>query len=252
MRWFVGDLQGCVKELELLLKEIHFNPGRDELVCLGDLIRRGPDSLATLRLWQDIGGTGVIGNHEIHELHIADGLREPNDEAVACILDAQDGDALMEAIRGLPVVRRFDAVDGGLPIIAVHAGLHPRWVDLDETIQMFDDIQKEAHWYQHPSVSFATQVRCCTEAGERSRFTGEPDAAPAPFVPWDCFYRGQSFVVHGHWARRGYYRQTKTMGLDSGCVYGGMLSAWCQEEDVVVHIPSLQPSIRLQEGDKNH
>ena len=70
------------------------------------------------------------------------------------------------------------------------------------------------------------------------RHTGPPDECPAPYRPWDRFYAGPTLVVHGHWARRGYYRDRFAMGLDTGCVYGGVLTAWCQEEDRIVSVPA--------------
>ena len=88
-------------------------------------------------------------------------------------------------------------------------------------------------------VSFATRVRCCTPEGERCRETGPPEECLVPYRPWDEFYTGDLLVVHGHWARRGHYRGERTLGLDSGCVYGGALTAWCHEEDRIVQVPAL-------------
>ncbi len=65
MRWVVGDVQGCARELEALLEAVRFDPARDELVSVGDLVNKGPDSLAVLRLWHDVEGRGVLGNHDV-------------------------------------------------------------------------------------------------------------------------------------------------------------------------------------------
>ena len=73
MRWLVGDLQGCARQLDALLSEVSFDPARDELWCLGDLVNRGPDSLETARLWRDVGGRGVLGNHEVYALLVRAG-----------------------------------------------------------------------------------------------------------------------------------------------------------------------------------
>ncbi|MFY0534815.1 hypothetical protein [Nannocystis pusilla] len=83
-----------------------------------------------------------------------------------------------------------------------------------------------------------TRVRCCTASGERSKFDRKAEDCPPPYRPWDEFYRGEPMVIHGHWAWRGHYRGPKTMGLDSGCVYGGPLTAWCQDEDRVEQVQS--------------
>ncbi len=73
MRWLVGDLQGCAAPFERLLKEIRFDPGRDELWCVGDLVNRGPDSAAAVRLWNDVGGHSILGNHDVYALLAASG-----------------------------------------------------------------------------------------------------------------------------------------------------------------------------------
>ena len=83
-------------------------------------------------------------------------------------------------------------------------------------------------------------MRCCTPEGKRSSFDREPEGCPDPYRPWDQLYTGSTLVVHGHWARRGHYRRDNVLGLDSGCVYGGKLTAWCQEEDRIVQVPSQQ------------
>ena len=71
MRWFIGDLQGCAREFDDLLRKIRFDPQVDEVWCVGDLVNRGPDSLAAVRLWRDIGGHGVVGNHDVYALLVA-------------------------------------------------------------------------------------------------------------------------------------------------------------------------------------
>ena len=71
------------------------------------------------------------------------------------------------------------------------------------------------------------------------RFDGAPADCPAPYVPWDALYTGDDLIVHGHWARRGHYVSKKTIGLDSGCVYGGPLTAYCVEDERIVQIPNM-------------
>jgi bis(5'-nucleosyl)-tetraphosphatase (symmetrical) len=120
----------------------------------------------------------------------------------------------------------------------VHAGLDPRWSDLDEIAARTVLGPHGDEWLTSEEVTFAVNVRCCTSDGTRSSHTGPPGACPPPFKPWDELYRGESLVVHGHWARRGRYRGPRTLGLDSGCVHGGELTAWCQEEDRLEHVPA--------------
>ncbi|MEZ4454072.1 MAG: metallophosphoesterase [Nannocystaceae bacterium] len=238
MHWLVGDLQGCARELERLLREIRFDPARDRLICVGDLINRGPDSLATARLWRDIGGLGVIGNHEVYALLARSGAWPRKRDTLQALYDAPDGEALLGRLRRLPALLYLPGGTGYAPAWAVHAGLDPRWRDLHAVAAELDAGPHDDAWLVDERVSWATRVRCCTPEGERSRHDQSPEGCPAPSVPWDSLYTGDVLVVHGHWARRGFYRGPRTMGLDSGCVYGGALTAWCQEEDRLVEIPA--------------
>ncbi|MCA9658743.1 MAG: metallophosphoesterase [Myxococcales bacterium] len=239
MRWLVGDLQGCAREFDRLLATIRFDPARDELYCVGDLVNRGPDSLAAARLWRDVGGRGVIGNHEVYALLARSGRWPRKHDTLEALYAAEDGPALLDRLRALPPLLYLPGGDGFAPAWVVHAGLDPRWEDLAEVARDLDAPAHDDDWLESPEVSFATRVRCCTAAGERSRYDREPAGCPAPFEPWDAHYRGETLVVHGHWAWRGYYRGPRTLGLDSGCVYGGALTAWCQEEDRIVQIPAM-------------
>jgi len=130
MRWFVGDIQGCVHEFEALLRKIDFQIGTDEIICLGDIIRRGPASLEAARLWQDVGGQAVLGNHEIHALLMAAGVRKPIDPELKRFLDAEDGESLLRQMRALPVLGFYPGCDGQPDVWAVHAGVSAQWTDL--------------------------------------------------------------------------------------------------------------------------
>lgn len=238
MRWFVGDVQGCARELDRLLRNVRFDPARDQLVCVGDLVNRGPDSLATARLWRDVGGLGVLGNHEVYTLLARSGAWPRKRDTLQALYDAHDAEELLGRLRGLPVLVYLPGGTGFEAAWAVHAGLDPRWGDLHAVAARVNAEPHDDAWLQSPDVSFATRVRCCTADGERSKHDAEPETCPPPHRPWDEFYGGPVRVVHGHWAWRGHYRGARTIGLDSGCVYGGALTAWCQEEDRVVQIPS--------------
>jgi bis(5'-nucleosyl)-tetraphosphatase (symmetrical) len=111
MRWLVGDVQGCALELEDLLRATRFDPGRDELWCVGDLVNRGPDSLATLRLWQSVGGRGVIGNHEVYALCARSGRWPRKHDTLQALYDAPDADALLGALRALPALAWLPGAD---------------------------------------------------------------------------------------------------------------------------------------------
>ena len=235
MRWLVGDLQGCARQLDALLREVHFDPAHDELWCLGDLINRGPDSLATVRLWRDVGGKGVIGNHEVYALCARSGRWPRKQDTLQALYDADDGPVLLDMLRALPMMV-FLPGDGGPAAWAVHGGLHPKWEDLHAVAARVESRPHDDDWLLSDEVSFATRVRCCTAEGERSRYHEAPEGCPKPYRPWDEFYDGDPLVVHGHWAWRGYYRGPKTIGLDSACVHTGVLTAWCQQEDRIVQV----------------
>ena len=239
MRWVVGDIQGCAREFEKLLSVIRFDPKRDELWCLGDLINRGPDSLATLRIWSGIGGRSLLGNHEIHALLAFSGVRPEPPCSLRGLFAAPDVDELLARLRACPVLVHLPSPGGGPEAWIVHAGLKPAWSDLPALARRLNAQPHDDAWLQSGSVRFATSVRCCTAEGRPLKYSGPPAGCTSPYQPWDSFYRGNVLVVHGHWAARGFYRNRLTMGLDSGCVYGGELTAWCQEEDRLVRIPAI-------------
>lgn len=240
MRWIVGDIQGCVYELDQLLKVVHFDPHNDELWCLGDLINRGPESLATLRLWKEVGGKAVIGNHEVYALMVAAGQWPRKQDTLDALFAAPDSEELLRLLQQLPVLVHLTATSGVHDVWLVHAGLNPCWKDLDQIANALNSGPYSTARLEHPDLKFATRVRCCTRDGQRSDFDRAPADCPPPFQPWDRFYQGSALVVHGHWAFRGYYRGPRTLGLDSGCVYGGPLTAWCQEEDRIVQISAIR------------
>jgi bis(5'-nucleosyl)-tetraphosphatase (symmetrical) len=246
VRWLVGDLQGCAREFEALLGAIDFDAGRDELWCVGDLINRGPDSLATLRLWRDIDGKGVLGNHEVYALSAHTGAWPRKVDTLQALYDAPDGAQLLERLRALPLLAKLPGRDGGSDTWVVHAGLHPTWVDLDAKLAELNDGPHDQAWLERKATKVATRVRCIDAAGEMVRFHGAPKDRPPGCYPWDARrpqHEGdESWVVHGHWARRGHYinPDQRVIGLDSGCVYGGPLTAYCVEESRIVQVDALR------------
>ncbi|MFY0534816.1 metallophosphoesterase [Nannocystis pusilla] len=112
MRWFIGDLQGCAREFEDLLRKIRFDPQADELWCLGDLVNRGPDSLAALRLWRDVGGRGVVGNHDVYALLIAAGRWPRKHDTLGPLLAAPEGPELLARLRAMPALQFLAAGPG--------------------------------------------------------------------------------------------------------------------------------------------
>jgi bis(5'-nucleosyl)-tetraphosphatase (symmetrical) len=148
-----------------------------------------------------------------------------------------DADASLAWIASRPALVHIAAEPDVGAVWIVHAGLDPRWTGLDDVARRLVG-PWSGERIDDPDLQFAVNVRCCTREGERSPYNGAAPGCPAPFAPWDAFYRGDTLVVHGHWAARGHYRGRRTLGLDSGCVHGGKLTAWCHEEDRIVQVPA--------------
>lgn len=241
MRWVVGDVQGCAKELEELLYRIDFDRDRDELWVAGDLINRGPHTLETLRLWEWAKGRAVLGNHEVYALAVHAGAWPRKRDTLHELFAASDAEHWFDQLAKLPVLAYLPAPNDNAPDAwLVHAGLHPSWNNLRTVARRLEEMERMDTWFEHDDIAFATRVRGCTAMGTRSKFAGPPEQLREPYRPWDEFYQGSTLIVHGHWAWRGHYRTPKALGLDSGCVYGKTLTAWCQDEDRIVSIPSRQ------------
>jgi len=237
MRWLVGDVHGCVRKLERLLEEIRFDPASDELWSVGDLVNTGPDSAAVLRLWRDAGGRGVLGNHDVYALLARSGARDRKYDTLDGLFGAADADELLESLRALPVLAHLPLPGARVPDVwLVHGGLAPAWRDLPAVERRIHSGPHDDDWLQSADVDFAIRVRCCTPDGRLQRHTGPPGDCPGDSRPWDTFYEGSALIVHGHWGVRGHYRAERTLGLDSGCVYGNKLTAWSQEEDRIVQV----------------
>lgn len=235
-RIYVGDVQGCREELELLLEKVRFDPAGDRLISVGDAINRGPDSAGCVRLFRKLRAEMVIGNHELHWFELSAGRRRPGKrdtlESLASAPDRDELDAWLRA-RPLLVCER--------DVVVVHAALHPKWSDLEAKGRelrksLADCLERGVTLDQDEDLGFATSARYCDAAGRRPDDDWPPP--PPPFAPWDQYYRGTRVVVFGHWARRGLVVGPKVRGLDSGCVYGKELSAWIAEEDRVVSVPA--------------
>ncbi len=233
-RIYVGDLQGCREELELLLERVNFDPARDRLHSVGDAVNRGPDSAGCVRLLKRLDAVMVLGNHELHWFDVAAGWRKAGKrDTLSSLLHAPDHDELLAWARARPLLHVEPDV------LLVHAGLDPRWVDLSATAARLraalDGALAQGHSpWGLAEVAFVTSVRYCDERGREPEDDWPPP--PLPFQPWDHWYRGDRIVVCGHWARRGLVVGDKLRALDSGCVYGKQLSAWIPEEKRIVQV----------------
>jgi bis(5'-nucleosyl)-tetraphosphatase (symmetrical) len=228
-RIFIGDIQGCLPELDRLLKKVDFDEKRDQLHPVGDLVNRGPDSAGCLRLLRDLDAQAVLGNHDLRLLRVWGGMQKmPPRGTLAEVFEAPDCDELLEWLSTQPFMRSFS------DIYQVHGGLHPQWNDPEQELTSVDPYPID------PRTTFVTRVRHCDAKGQRP--DDELDAPSPPFFPWFRFYEheqhGGRTVVFGHWSDLNGVDEPHVKGLDTGCVWGRTLTAWIPEEDRLVSVPA--------------
>jgi bis(5'-nucleosyl)-tetraphosphatase (symmetrical) len=226
-RLFLGDVHACADELEEMLERLAPGPD-DELAFVGDLASRGPHPLRALRLVRDVAQHVVLGNHDLHLLGVAAGEREASPgDGCAEILDAPDAAELLDWLRTRPLVVEWG--DAWM----VHAGIHPAWTaPRDVAAPLEERIAAGRIPWGDDALSFLTRARECDAHGRRP---GD-GAAPEDLRPWDAWYRGSRTLVFGHWAARGRVEEGRVRGLDTGCLWGGALTAWIAEEDRFVSV----------------
>jgi bis(5'-nucleosyl)-tetraphosphatase (symmetrical) len=249
----IGDIQGCHLELLRLLERLRFDPAVDRLWLTGDLVNRGPDSLAVLRFVRGLGdaATVVLGNHDLHLLAVAAGLRapRPGDEGLEPVLEAPDRELLLDWLARQPLLCR----DPALGWTMVHAGLPPQW-DLDTAAACAREVEQALAADREGFLAsmYGNQPDCWAEGldrADRLRFTvncltrlrfvdaagrlllaykGPIDSAPRGAIPW-FRHPGRLFagerIVAGHWSALGYTEEDGVVTLDTGCVWGGSLCA---------------------------
>jgi len=231
MRVFVGDLQGCADELEDLLAALAYDPACHELWFVGDLVNRGPASARALRRVMQLGAGSVLGNHDLHLLAVARSEHplSPGD-TFQDVLEAPDRDVLLHWLGTRSLVEVWDDA------VLVHAGLNPRWRDLRAVAAPLEAaIARGEIPHGDPDLDFLVNVRHCGADGDRPLDDSDPGPA---FAPWDRHYEGRRTVISGHWAARGFVKTEHLCSLDSGCVWGGSLTAWIFEEDRFVSVPA--------------
>jgi bis(5'-nucleosyl)-tetraphosphatase (symmetrical) len=257
--WVIGDVQGCALTLRALLSRIDFRPSRDRLVLLGDLVNRGPGSLDALRWLRDVGEAAelVLGNHDLHLLARAAGVakRRPRD-TLEPILEAHDREALLDGLRRRPLL-----VDDGVHLF-VHAGLPPGWSleTLRRRASAVESRLRAPDWRRRmaslwtgrdrvdledrDTVAALTRMRMVDPKGlPVDGFSGPPEQAPRGLGPWflhPAVAPGRR-VFFGHWAALGRRISERWVALDSGCVWGGELSAFALESESVVSLRCLDP-----------
>ncbi len=251
MLHLIGDVQGCAQALQRLLAEIAFSPSRDRIVLLGDLVNRGPDSLGTLQLLAGLDGaaTCLLGNHDLHLLAVAHGVRKLHQgDTFADVLDAPEREAWLHWLRQQPMAH---AEAGWL---CVHAGLAPQWT-AEQTLSLAAEVQtllrgpdlpaflavmygnEPRRWHDELAgderarfvINTLTRMRFCSADGTLDFKTKEgAGAAPEGLLPWfevpGRRSAGQA-IAFGHWSTLGLVNRPDLLGLDTGCVWGGALTA---------------------------
>ena len=259
----IGDVQGCYPELRALLRECGFDARRDRLWLAGDLVNRGPRSLEVLRFVTDLGDRAhiVLGNHDLHLVASHHGIRRPRArDTFHDVLDAPDGEALVDWLRGRPMVHR----DPELGFVMVHAGIPPAWT-VDEACRLGSELSEALRGPDHSrllagmygnkpdrwrdSLAGLDRLRFVTNAFTRMRYchadgrldfseTRPPGAQDPSLAPWytlrDAGADGAR-IVFGHWATLQLLaplpRALHVRHVDTGCVWGGSLTALRLDDD---------------------
>lgn len=256
----IGDLQGCFGALQQMLACIAFDPAVDQIYLLGDLVNRGEDSLAVLRWARAHQVKAVLGNHDLHLLAVAEGFESPHhDDTLQDILNAPDREELLGWLRQLPLAINTAGY------LLVHAGLLPAWstaqalvlaAEVEAALRSpnYREFMREMYgnqpaiWHDDLQgydrlrviINAMTRLRFCTVEGEMEFKTkGEPNQPPAGFLPWFHVPGRRSAgspIVFGHWSALGLHVESDCIALDTGCLWGGQLSALRLEDRRVFQV----------------
>lgn len=254
----VGDIQGCLRPLERLLRKVRFSPARDRLWCVGDLVNRGPDSLRTLRRLAELGDAAVVvlGNHDLHFLAASEGRAPASGlDALEELLAAPDCRELAGWLRGMPLAHceTLETAAGAERFLMVHAGVAPSW-DLERTLALAGEAETAlggggrraflegmygdapARWDEglegrerlRAIVNHLTRIRFCAPDGALDlKVKDGPEAAPPGFRPWFEYEKitPEAVILFGHWAAlNGRTGRDRVHALDTGCVWGRSLT----------------------------
>ena len=247
----IGDIQGCFASLWKLLQLIEFDASQDRLWFTGDLVNRGPQSLETLRYVKGLGDAAVtvLGNHDLHLLAVAFNHMMPRKkDTLDAILTAPDRDELLDWLRHRPLLHYAEHY------CLVHAGLPPQW-DLDQARHCASEVEtllrgtKAGRFFAHmygdtpnkwsnklkewERIRFITngltRMRYCRIDGTLDlRYKGAPGTQPKQLIPWFDVPNRQSAslnIVFGHWSTLGFRAKNGVFALDTGCLWGGQLTA---------------------------
>lgn len=258
----IGDIQGCWQRLDELLKKISATTPDARFIFLGDLVNRGPQSLATLRQIRALGEAAdvVLGNHDLHLLAVAHGIRKAHPtDTIDEILNAPDRDELLDWLRRQPLALFRNGH------LLVHAGVLPQWT-AQKTLELANEVEtvlRGPDWVDflrqmygnmpdkwEDELQGADRLRCIVNALTRTRYcsadgrmqlihTKGIDEALPGYMPWfDAPGRKTTdvTVVFGHWSTLGLTMRPNLISLDTGCLWGGKLSAVCLEDRSVIQV----------------
>ena len=264
----IGDVQGCYEELQTLLERVGFNRAHDHLWLVGDLVNRGPKSLEVLRFVKALGERAVVvlGNHDLHLITQFEGFeRRRKDDTFVDVLGASDAKELIDWLRQRPMMH----VAGNWAM--VHAGLLPVW-SIERSASLAREVEqslqgknyrdflanmygsKPERWDDSLAgwdrlrviVNAMTRMRFCTEDGAME-FHTTGRTPPAGFQTWhETRNTSEAQIVFGHWSQAGLQLNARVAGLDTGCVWGGPLTALRLEDRWLVQVPS--PGYQLAGG----
>ncbi len=265
--YLLGDVQGCYEPLQRLLEKINFDPASDRLWACGDLVNRGGQSLEVLRLLRGMNGRfrATLGNHDLHLLACHHGCskgrvskRELSNKEFRAVLNAPDRLQLMQWLQQMPLAHWF----GDHQLLLLHAGVIPQW-DLEQTLDCAGTIDSalrqggskarkslrkmygECPRRWRPDRGKWKQLRFITQVLTRLRFcnadgkvlqgaSGPPGSQRRGYLPWFDHERRRTKgirIAFGHWASLGLHINKEIIALDSGCVWGGQLSALRLEDE---------------------
>jgi bis(5'-nucleosyl)-tetraphosphatase (symmetrical) len=265
--YIIGDVQGCYAELQRLLERINFDPGQDRLGFAGDLVNRGPDSLAVLRFVKNLANPLVVlGNHDFYLLAIGYGAVEyRGGHTLQAVLDAPDKLELLDWLRQQPLAIYLPAFEA----VVVHAGIPPQWTlsaalanaaIVEQALRGpdFFNYLRELEFHRtrlekwdeqltgieriRYNVNAFTHLRFCTEDGtlDLTNKTAHSED-PGRFRPWYEWYHLPQRVLFGHWAAlEGRLPNSHCEALDTGCVWGGTLTAYRLEDSQRFSVPGLK------------
>lgn len=262
--WAIGDVQGCNAPLQALLERCAFDPARDRVWFVGDLVNRGSDSLGVLRFVMGLGDRAVtvLGNHDLHLLAVAAGVRKASrKDTLLEVLEAPDREEILHWLRHRPLAHR----EHGLPHLMVHAGVPPQW-SAEDVLARAAEVEAAlrgslcaeflGHMYgDHPDLwseelegferlrvitNYLTRMRFCTAEGRLDIDNkGGPDSANRGFAPWFSHPTRAAAgtpIVFGHWAALEGKADTENVhALDTGCVWGSRLRAMRLEDGALLH-----------------